>query len=58
LFGEYDELVKQHGDGMVMAPMPPKNLTVPSFVQESHKNAQPEKADNGSIANPEEVKDA
>lgn len=58
LFGEYERLANQHGNGMVMAPMPPKNLTDPTFIQGPHKDAQSKQTDKGGIANPEEVKDA
>ncbi|MBW2175989.1 MAG: dimethylsulfoxide reductase subunit B [Deltaproteobacteria bacterium] len=57
-FGEYDQLVAEHGSDPPMIPMPPTALTEPSFVLETHRDAQLEHARKGTIGNPEEVKDA
>ncbi len=57
-FGEYDELEIKHGASPDMAPLPPPDLTAPNFVLDSHRDARPGQTPDGTISNPEEVKDA
>jgi anaerobic dimethyl sulfoxide reductase subunit B (iron-sulfur subunit) len=57
-YGEYDELAARHGGDVLMAPLPPPGLTEPSFVLDPHQDAKPGQTPEGTICNPEEVKDA
>jgi len=57
-FGEYDQLAARHGSSLLMAPLPPTELTEPNFILEPHRDAQPGQTRTGTICNPEEVKDA
>ena len=57
-FGEYDELAAKHGASPDMAPLPPPDLTAPNFILDSHRDARPGQTPDGTISNPEEVKDA
>jgi anaerobic dimethyl sulfoxide reductase subunit B (iron-sulfur subunit) len=55
-FGKYDELVKEYGADHVAAPLPPKEMTGPRFIQRLHPDARPIDSGAGGIANPEEVR--
>ena len=57
-FGEYDDLTERYGNNLLMAPLPPPELTEPSFTLASHGDAKPEETRTGTIGNPEEVRDA
>jgi anaerobic dimethyl sulfoxide reductase subunit B len=55
-FGELDELREQYGDLAAIEPLPPADLTHPSFVITPHKHAQVSGKGTGNILNmPEEV---
>ncbi|MGA6925370.1 MAG: DMSO/selenate family reductase complex B subunit [Desulfosarcina sp.] len=56
--GNYEELAEKYGSAALVAPLPPKELTQPSLILESHKDAQPLDSHRGQIVNPEEVRNA
>ena len=57
-FGEYDELAAQHGSNLYIAPLPPPEITEPNFILDTHTDAKSAQTPDGTISNPEEVKDA
>ena len=57
-FGEYDVLAAQHGASLDIAPLPPPKITEPNFLLDTHTDAKPAQTPDGTISNPEEVKDA
>ena len=57
-FGEYDQLAGRFGSDLLMAPLPPPQITDPNFILEAHRDANSEQTRNGTIADPEEVRDA
>jgi anaerobic dimethyl sulfoxide reductase subunit B (iron-sulfur subunit) len=58
-FGEYDELVKKHGDLSAVAPLPDPSVTSPRFICSPHRFAKALGSSAGMrgalISNPEEV---
>lgn len=54
-FGEYEDLKKQFGDAVHVAPLPEQSVTSPCLVITPPHNAQPVGSNMGSIRNPEEM---
>ena len=54
-FGEYEDLKKQFGDAVHVAPLPEQSVTAPCLVITPPHNAQPVGSNMGSIRNPEEM---
>ena len=54
-FGEYEDLKKQFGDAVHVAPLPEQGVTSPCLVITPPHNAQPVGSNMGSIRNPEEM---
>lgn len=54
-FGEYEDLKKEHGDAVHIAPLPARDATRPCLVLTPPRNAQPVGSLLGRISNPEEM---
>jgi anaerobic dimethyl sulfoxide reductase subunit B (iron-sulfur subunit) len=57
-FGEYEALAARQVSDRIMAPLPPRELTDPNFILAPHRDTRTGHTRNGTICNPEEVRDA